>query len=76
MKPTDLTPYIWNSLLHTFDRAPLGLTTSTQRAEAWLAKQTDIFAIWDRLLNHEGIVGYGLHLHNLHQHLFHKHEVV
>ena len=76
MKPADLTPYIWNSVLHTFDHDPLGLTTSTQRAEAWLAKQTDIFAIWDRLLNYEGIVGYGLHLHNLHQHLFHKHEVV
>lgn len=68
MTPSSLTPYIWNRLLFTFEH-------NIEKATSWLAQQTNE-SIWQYLLEWEGIYGYHTELHNLHQHLFHKHEVV
>jgi len=68
MKPTDITPYVWNRILFTHNQ-------DTAIATAWLLRQTNE-SIWQYLLEWEGIIGYHTELHNLHQHLFHKHEVV
>ncbi len=75
MKPTDITPYVWNRLLQTFDTPSGTLSSRTEAATAWLAKQTDANDIWNHLLEHEGIVGYGFYLHQLHQHLWHPKEI-
>jgi hypothetical protein len=68
MKPTDITPYVWNRILQTFD-GETGLAT------AWLSRQTDVSDIWNYLLTYEGIIGYSFYLHQLHQHLFHPSEI-
>jgi len=68
MNPTDITPYVWNRILQTFD-------ADVPSATAWLAKQTDEQSIWNHLLEYEGIIGYGFYLHQLHQHLWHPEEV-
>ena len=71
MKPSDLTPYVWNALLTTFradelDKHSSPLTEDLReemiaeaqfRAETWLSNHTaeDVFS---RLLEYEGIIGY------------------
>jgi hypothetical protein len=68
MNPSSITSYVWNRILQTFDG-------NIEKSTAWLARQTDEKAIWRYLLECEGIVGYDFYLHQLHQHLFHPHEV-
>lgn len=71
MKISQLTPYVWNLLWQTF--IPTGGSTQVvsatairarHDAEAWLTNHTT-FEILDRLLTHEGIIGYTNHIINL-----------
>jgi hypothetical protein len=71
MKPSDLTPYVWQRCLriHGNDNCHrVEITTN------WLKNQTPS-SIWQALLEYEGIIGYHTELHNLHQHIFHPQEL-
>ena len=71
MPVSSLTPYVWNLLWQTFipinGSVQVGSPTSIgarHLAEKWLADKTP-FQVFDRLLQHEGIIGYSIHLIHL-----------
>lgn len=62
MKPSDLTPYVWNLLLTTFRISDtstdiIGVAKARFSAESWLLKSSPS-EIFSRILHYEGIIGY------------------
>ena len=67
MKPSDLTPYVWQRVLRIHDN-------DQKEATVWLKRQGKE-SIWQALLEYEGIINYATDLHHLHQHLFNPSEL-
>lgn len=62
MKPSDLTPYVWNLLIQTFtfpddSNTPLSYVDRRLKATAWLSTATPSI-VFSRILHYEGIYGY------------------
>lgn len=62
MKPSDLSPYVWNALLNTFrvsdtSNDTYSITEASTAASSWLSTASPS-SVFSRILSYEGIIGY------------------
>ncbi len=62
MKPSDLSPYVWNALINTFRVSDTSISIQSE-VEAGIAASSFLStaspsSIFSRILQYEGIIGY------------------